>query len=682
MLPKLLKTSPAWDPSSQRSEVGSSIITQSDSDEEDRTPRRRTSARLGGCADAQRGKRRTDENKENIAPVRAVSRAVLAQEEQEAQDAIASRTRARLAHTPPRMPRQTAANADVVAAATSHTPRTPRRSSRVVSTPSSIDSSRDSPCSDMLFPQHSAATPMTTPETTPTKKGSNNDPLTTPFFAHVYAHARAMLRDHPAAPLVGRETERAKIGAFLDAWCQGDETQCLYISGMAGTGKTALVRSILDGKIAGGTMQAAVINCAGLSNPGQVAAHVLSALDLPYPDDEADNLEVLETTLRSRTVPFLLVLDEMDHLLHTRVHLNVLYRLFCMPSRLKPHMSMALIGIANALDLTERFVPLLSSRGVQLAQMQFQPMEAQDVFAAVQARIQLVEAAHIAAKPEPYMPALFARPALELFARKLTTVSGDLRRAMEAARHALEMVESEQAPASLADFSPWTAPKVQPKHILRVLSSMAGNLQVMRVRNLGVHAKLLLLAWAVLQHRTTHKLASESLQDGGTRIAALESTYHSMLAQDNAFVTPLESSELLDVMERLEAHGLVRIYAEATGGSSPQAFSKSGGVRHKTGAQRVSPSGKRAAKKQLLASNRRMAPTLDRESIIKALTTTPAVPMEQHTHTVAQAMLRLLRREEDCVARATLWRTVEPERAQIRVEELGGGRDALPPAEL
>ena len=155
--------------------------------------------------------------------------------------------------------------------------------------------------------------------------------------------------------------------------------------------------------------------------------------------------------------------------------------------------------------------------------------------------------------------------------------------------------------------------------------------------------------------------------DGGVSLSDLEAEYTRMLEYDAAFVAPLGGSELLDVLERLEVQGLVRIWSEA---GSSQASSSS---------VRVSPSAKRAAARQMLATNRRMAPTLERECLVRALTTGATSPAEAadttHTPTVVDAMTRLLERADLDIARQTKWRV--DEQARVRKEELGGGRGAI-----
>ncbi|WFD30015.1 AAA ATPase [Malassezia sp. CBS 17886] len=658
----------------------------SSSDEDDRRP-----ARFGGCAHqgAPRKRRRVDDDKENVAPVRAVTPRVLAVEE---------RMR-RVADGDPRAPA---------------TPRRSPRQPRVVTAPraaappstASVSPASSAGTLSPFFPADASPlhTPQTTPSSTPRAKtapgGASASPLRTPrghaagadagisphppAFSNVYMHARALLRGAVpgaahAAAVIGRDTERAQMHAFLDrAGTAGDAPRCMYVSGLPGTGKTALVQSVLRERTTAleyATVRVATVNCVALSHPNQVAGEIGSRLGLSA--DAVPDVEALERMLASciPADPLVLVLDEMDHLMHTRVHQNVLYHLFCLPSRLQARDSgarVALIGMANSLDLTERFVPLLNSRGIKPELLPFAPLPAGGV-------VEIVP--------------------LELLARKLAAASGDVRRALDTGRQALDLVEAEvRARGAPLPSSVEAAAPVTPAHILRVLAHMAGHAQIARVRALGVHAKLLLLAWIVVQMRVEAGLSpvpraggaangahgsgapTPPASDGSVRSTELEMTYQAVLRYDGGFVSPLESSELLDVLERLEVQGLARLYAEATGGSTPQAFSKGGGARAPAvPALRVSPSGKRAMKKQLLAANRRMAPSLDRELLCKALTTgASAAPDAQHSQTVVDAMARILRREDDEIARITLWRTSAPRQQQTRDEELGGGRVGVP----
>jgi len=554
-----------------------------------------------GCA-ALCGPARPDENKENIAPVRQVSEAVLAHEAQQRPwESIAMRTRRRMAdaeHTP----------------GPAALPQTPRKKRKMWTPPASSSAAPHTP-------EEASTSALPTPPPTPSAPSP-------------YAHARACLREEA---LVGRAAERQRIEAFLhESLAPSPGTSgCLYVSGMPGTGKTALVRDVLRAR----RERHLYINCVGHAHPGSIVAQLAAALGL-------DDMAQLAHAPPAEAAPLIVVLDEMDHLLHT--HDEVLHTLFCLPAQVRQHSTarLALVGIANSLDLTERFVPWLRSLGVPPALLHFAPLSAGEVCELLETRLR--DAA-----------TMVTRPALQLLARKLSASTGDVRRALDTCRQALDLAEQ------------GAHAQVTPTLVLRVLAQMAGHAQVQRVRALSVHAKLLLLAWVVLQVQVDAGLQS-TRGDGGVRLCDLEDMYAQMLLSDGAFAAPLESSELLDVMECLEVQGLVRVYTDVGGGSVPPAFSR---PARKASSPRVSPSGKRTAARQLLATNRRMAPTLERACIVRALT--EGAGDATHTQTVVDAMTRLLRREEDQVARRTAWRETEPVRTRTRRDELGGGRAAV-----
>lgn len=623
---------------------------------------------------------RPDENKENIAPIRHITPTVLVEEAQtyQANEAIAMRTRRRMAHaqharpmTPiPTTPRKrrilsppTSSSTSPSSSAQAHTPSRKRTKTEYES-----ESIRDAP-----------PTPVQpTPPATPTR------------MPNAYAQARALLRTEV---LVGRDMERARLHAFLDASLSSSDAHpceqvsgCLHISGMPGTGKTALVRDVLRERTDATHIY---INCIGIAHPQEAAQRIAAALDVP------DLTAVGRAPAQSR--PLIVVLDEMDHWLHVYAHQDMLQRIFCLPKQLAGKAHMALVGIANSLDLTERFVPVVRSKGVKPDVLHFAPMQADQVLALLEARL-------------ADMPGLFGRAALQLLARKLTASSGDIRRALDTCRQALDLAENEffhqqqqrQLDSQPASTTQPTPVSVTPTHILRVLAHMAGHAQSARVRSLGVHAKLLLLTWVVLQEHAEaglFKSGGTTRGDGGVCLSDLEAAYARMLEQDAAFVTPLGGSELLDVLERLEVQGLVRIWSDVGGGSMQQTFARSSSASrtassssngssssagHACGsgsshaAKRFSPSGKRAAARQMLSTNRRMAPTLERECIVRALTTGAVTGAEStHTPTVVDAMSRLLQRAELDIARQTKWRSEGEERERTRREELGGGRRAI-----
>ena len=281
-----------------------------------------TSAPPGGDDPGAPGPRRSqrkrvrEDNKENIAPVRSVSQSTLAIEAADAsgqQRPDDRNTRVSRRRVSPRS--ETAVQRveetederedDELSQPSIPIPSTPRRRRP------------PTPCAS-AHKQVLYTPPKAMPETpagTPTK----TDPS-------LYARARALLRDasDSGSTIVGRAAERATVHAFLDN-ADGEHSGCMYVSGMPGTGKTALIRAVVEER----SSLVALVNCVALSSPSQVAGEVMRAIGASGSPPVDDLSEALGNALGSRRL--VIVLDELDHLLHTRVHQNVLYRLFCLP---------------------------------------------------------------------------------------------------------------------------------------------------------------------------------------------------------------------------------------------------------------------------------------------------------------------------------------------------------------
>lgn len=637
-------------------------------------------------------------------------------------------------------------------------------------------------------------------------------------YSSVYAHARALLRYaagvDPAeteagltitnaavnklgghhVKVVGRESERVAIQLFLqqtfglftdapqrarslDVELDGDsEAACLYVCGLPGTGKTALVRSVLNSLSATAPSSSsspsiprvAFVNCMTLSHPRLIFGKVLQALGSNAAEGQSDAFaeQALSTLIREGNQRILIVLDEMDHLLQSRAHQNILYKIFSWTSNcssagsgVRGGPACSLIGIANSLDLTERFVPLLASKGASPALLHFRPFEAQEIVSVIRDRLSGLQDRYDEQEPQEQSSAtpaqlsqqealpLFTPTAVELLAKKIAGATGDLRKALDAARLAVELVESEQrkkaltqaemerakatdsvAPTTaeqgeetvvihaalgtsdsaeteqplkaaavraklLRHFTPANAPKVTPTQILKVLASVLGSPNLAKVRGLGVHPKLVLVSLLIAQARAEQGLSvlgSVASKKGSgsqlmnptaalaTRIADVESTYHAILKQEHGLFSSLEGSELLGVFDMLEVNGVIRISSQVET-LTPGALQSAVAVASSS----VSPSGKRAAKKQLLASNRHVYLAMAADDVQRGIstsagsTTTPAASSAGGI-AVADTIARIYAREKDRALKAKAYHSIAQENTRFRNEELGGGRSALP----
>jgi cell division control protein 6 len=104
----------------------------------------------------------------------------------------------------------------------------------------------------------------------------------------IHARARALLRplSNTSAQVAGRDQERTRIQEFIDSFLghetldYKEATTTLYISGSPGTGKTALVDSILRGIDVDSTMAKIVtINCMALNGIDALWDRLLEELE-------------------------------------------------------------------------------------------------------------------------------------------------------------------------------------------------------------------------------------------------------------------------------------------------------------------------------------------------------------------------------------------------------------------
>ncbi|UZJ54376.1 hypothetical protein CBS101457_003696 [Exobasidium rhododendri] len=566
-------------------------------------------------------------------------------------------------------------------------------------------------------------------------------------YPNVYAHAKALLRYGAGteSQVIGRDRERSSLQRFLqkrfnlfahlehsasptgeDLELDGaSESGSLYVCGLPGTGKTALIRSILaDLEESEKTPRIAFVDCMSVQHPREIFAKVLEELgDYSVGSqgelDEVEAEERLSVIVQDPRRKTLIVLDEIDHLLRNRAHQNVLYRLFSWGASAKTVEgnkyavgTCALIGIANSLDLTERFVPLLASKGAAPAVLNFRPFEAKEIITVVQTRFtqlfQRYDGGQVCdslaeMEPEVSVVPLIEAVALELVAKKIAVATGDLRKALDACRLAIDIVEAEEMrkgadevkrggeeggkALSLSRLTTTTAPKVKPGHILKVLSAVLGSPQLTKLRGLGLQSKLVLLALLIAQRRRTCKLgvlgvssnSSTTTTVASTRVEEMqirdvESTYAAMLKNDDAGAfSTVESSEFMDVVEGLEVEGVLTI-------SNDAASQVAGTKRLKSASDTtgVSPSGKRAAKKQLLANNRMITLAMSQEDVLRGISTfSPLSATIETSKVVVEAINRIYTREGDRMERSKSWQSMAQESQTIRDEEMGGGRGAV-----
>ncbi|KAG0256756.1 AAA ATPase [Mortierella polycephala] len=277
-----------------------------------------------------------------------------------------------------------------------------------------------------------------------------------------YQDAKALFR-RTTEPhrLVGRLKEKEIIQKFCQDHILSTKAGSLYISGQPGTGKTALLKEVMkdleaDMQATEHEIKVININCMTIKDPRLVYSKMLEALELSVPSGDKEAavraVEGLVLDSSGKTM-YVTILDEVDQLL-TKDQ-EVLYKLFqwsCMGNS-----RLTLIGIANALDMTDRFLPRLKAKDCEPQLLHFNPYQVAEIREIIMDRLFSLESATPKeekcdkdmdgdkdVKPaRPRMAPLMQRPAIELCARKVAAATGDLRKALDICRQTIEMVEME-----------------------------------------------------------------------------------------------------------------------------------------------------------------------------------------------------------------------------------------------
>ncbi|XP_059394158.1 cell division control protein 6 homolog [Carassius carassius] len=266
---------------------------------------------------------------------------------------------------------------------------------------------------------------------------------------------------HTAVPerLLSREAERAAIVSFLENQVVADKPSSLYISGAPGTGKSACLNCVLqEQKALLKGVQTVLVNCMNLRSSHAIFPLLGERLGVPKGNSEAR----LEKLLTSSGPTVLLVLDEMDQL--DSKSQEVLYTIFEWPYL--PSSRVCLIGIANALDLTDRILPRLQAKPhCRPKLLNFPPYSREELNAIVQDRLTQVSGEGV-----------LDAAAVQFCARKVSAVSGDARKVLDICRRAVEIVEA--ADRSKMASEPAASPKVSRvgvPQVAQVLSEVYGD---------------------------------------------------------------------------------------------------------------------------------------------------------------------------------------------------------------
>ncbi|KAJ5180511.1 hypothetical protein N7492_003721 [Penicillium capsulatum] len=407
----------------------------------------------------------------------------------------------------------------------------------------------------------------------------------------VYSQARQLFaRGASSGRLIGRDMEREKVANFVQECVEAKKGGCLYISGPPGTGKSAMVNEVCQDMDLS-DVKVSHVNCVSMRS----ARDVYSKLIQDFCDDsevfkksESDRLKEMFVPSRANGL-FLVSLDEMDHLLTGDS--GVLQSLF--EWSLHSKSSLMLIGIANALDLTDRSLPQLKAKNLKPILLPFLPYNAASIANVITGRLRSLLPA--GADADPKLVPFLQPAAIQLCAKKVASQTGDLRKAFELIKRAIDVIEQEtlqklekQAsdfdtasilsenknlasstqggsapkPMTMSSYTAVTAPRASIAHIARITTSAFGQGTVQRLKGLNLQQKAAICALIALErNRRGMEIPSTPSKSRSTAPTVKQAfdTYCTLCRNDN-ILHPLTSTEFKDVLSNLETMGLVGEY--------------------------------------------------------------------------------------------------------------------------
>lgn len=254
----------------------------------------------------------------------------------------------------------------------------------------------------------------------------------TPTRRTKYQNARQVLNSTETQNLPGRETEYSEIINFMETHLKNKTSGSLYVSGQPGTGKTACMSKILGSEEYSQKFKKVYINCTSVHSIGSIYKKICTELNIKVDGikTEKDFLTTIEKFLSTNHKMILMVLDEVDQLIGKKQ--SILYSIFEWPAM--KNSKIVLIGIANALDLTDRMLTRLNTKcELKPKLMHFAPYNKQQIIDIFKQRLE-----------DAGVLEIFPPTTIQLLAAKVSAVSGDVRRALDIGRRVVEIAEQQK----------------------------------------------------------------------------------------------------------------------------------------------------------------------------------------------------------------------------------------------
>jgi cell division control protein 6 len=271
-----------------------------------------------------------------------------------------------------------------------------------------------------------------------------------------------------------RNNQIIQIGKILAPVLQGSRGSNIIIYGKTGTGKTAVIKYVVDHLInksveINSNIVASYINCRMIGTEYRIFANLCEKIDIEIPFTGLSTKEVFDRFkkgLKSKNISFIVVLDEVDALVLSTGD-NILYDL----TRINEYLNqsrLSIICISNDLNFKDLLDPrILSSLGEE--ELVFPSYVAPEIYDILFERIKIA-----------FNEGAVTSGALNLCAALISNEYGDIRRALDLLRIAGEIAERNKLKNITDNYIRIAKKKMDKDKILTILET------------LPIHSKLVL----------------------------------------------------------------------------------------------------------------------------------------------------------------------------------------------
>lgn len=399
------------------------------------------------------------------------------------------------------------------------------------------------------------------------------------------------------ALLSAREVEGTEIKSTVDSCLRTGNSDSIYISGPPGTGKTAQVNAIINDIISSegeNTVPNSQIHRSCESNHRfrvinvncmtiKTSQDILNHIQFKITGILKSNVSISEIhSLLKQSKEFncdftILILDEMDNVIKSSQQSLFELFSFATPGSGCP---LLLIGIANALDLTDRFLPRLRSNCIEPKIIRFLPYTAEQIKTILTNK--LLNFYQEETGKSTTLPPMVQPTALMFCAKKSAVNTGDLRKAFDIMYRSLDNLEQATLKTysidKLSQMDMLSLPKLTIAQVVKVCTQAFTINYQEKIQHLNFQQRIILSFLFKFEEREQLNLIKNPNKNklNFASINSFFEYYNNRLKSFDNTIGILRRGEFLEIITALETQRMINLtFVNKTSNSNQNFHSKS-----------------------------------------------------------------------------------------------------------